>query len=352
MSTEHSSGSPEPNSLPSPAHPAVPRRHILVGYWHNWHSDKARFIPLRDISPDYDIVHVAFAVSTPSADGRMVFIPDASSPPSQFRSDVAYLQENGRKVVLSVGGANGSPGIDNEIKEHNFVSSLIRIIEEYGFDGVDINLEKNVRLEDEDRDFAHPSSPSILHLISAIRSIRRHFSPFFILSLAPETIMVQGGFHHYGGASGAYLPLIHGLRDLLTYVNVQDYNSNPMMALDGRTYAQGRADFHVAMIEMLLQGFPVEGDAQEFFPPLPPEQVVVGLPASTCMASDGYTPPQEVEKALEYLMKGRSFGGGYVLRQARGYLNIRGLMTWSINWDAEGGRRFSRFLRERLDSLP
>jgi hypothetical protein len=36
----------------------------------------------------------------------------------------------------------------------------------------------------------------------------------------------------------------------------------------------------VALTELLLQGFNVAGDPSQFFPPLRPDQVVVGVPAS------------------------------------------------------------------------
>jgi len=35
----------------------------------------------------------------------------------------------------------------------------------------------------------------------------------FVLTTAPETAFVQGGFAAYGGIWGAYLPVIHALRD-------------------------------------------------------------------------------------------------------------------------------------------
>ena len=334
---------------------ALPR-HILIGYWHNWQSPSADFIRLKDVSPDYDVIHVAFATTAGFRGGRMVFNPCSATSAAQFKSDMRFLQKLGKKVIISVGGLNGSIAIDNPQTEKDFADSMTAVTEEYGFDGIDINLEGKVELDDDDTDFRHPTSLSVTHLISAIRRIRSNFGPGFILSMAPETICVQGGYSAYGGIWGSYLPVIDNLRDLLTYLNVQHYNSNSvtasMRALDGKAYSQGTADFHVAMSEMLLQGFPINGDPENIFPGLTPEQVALGLPASAKIADHGYTTPDNVQKTLNYLYTGQRFGGNYRLRHENGYPGFRGVMTWSINWDAATYRLFSTTTRSYLDALP
>ncbi len=343
-------------SKPSCTDPAALPRHILIGYWHNWQAQAADFIRLKDVSPNFDVIHVAFASSAKSNDGKMAFSPCSATTESQFKSDIHFLQQLGRKVIISAGGLNGSIAIDNAVTERNFANSVIDLIEEYGFDGVDINLEGKVELDDDDTDFRNPTSSSVTHLIAAIRKIRNNFGADFILSMAPETICVQGGYSAYGGIWGSYLPVIDNLRDILTYANVQHYNSNSisdvMMALDGRTYSQGTADFHVAMSEMLLQGFPINGNPDNIFPGLAPEQVAIGLPASSNIANHGYTTPDNVQKTLSYLFTGQRFGGNYFLRHESGYPTFRGVMTWSINWDAAFYHQFSITTRSFLDALP
>ncbi|MBV9786990.1 MAG: chitinase, partial [Chloroflexi bacterium] len=77
-----------------------------------------------------------------------------------------------------------------------------------------------------------------------------------------------------------------------------------------------------------------------------------GLPASPGAAGGGYTAPATVQRALNYLIKGQSYGGTYVLRNPAGYPNFRGLMTWSVNWDAYNNFEFSNSHRPYLNSLP
>jgi chitinase len=139
--------------------------------------------------------------------------------------------------------------------------------------------------------------------------------------------------------------------DILTFLQVQDYNSGSIMGLDNQYHSMGGADFHVAMLDMLLSGFPVAGNTANMFPAMSPSKVLLGIPATTG-AGNGYVSVPEVEKALNYIVKGQSFGGSYVLRHPSGYPTFGGMMTWSINWDAFNGIfEFSNNYRPYLDSL-
>jgi chitinase len=327
---------------------ALPK-HILVGYWHNWHASPAAFLPLKDVGNHFDVINIAFATSSDAKNGEIVFVPHDAR---QFKSDIVTLQSLGKKVLISIGGASGSISIDNVTAQDNFCNSVIKIVQQYGFDGIDINLEGKVILERGDIDFRNPKSASIEHLTAALREVRSSFGPDFILSLAPETANVQGGFRSYERFSGSYLPVVHELRDILTYLQVQHYNSSPLVALDHNTYPPGTADFHVAMTEMLLRGFPVQGDPRYIFPPLLPEQILIGLAACPNAVDRGYTAPLEAKKVLNYLTMGQSFGGAYRLQDSLGYASLRGVMTWSINWDAANHRQFSNAIRSCLDALP
>ncbi len=240
--------------------------------------------------------------------------------------------------------------LDNELDVQMFVTSMSSIITTYGFDGLDVDLEgQSLFLQTADTDFQNPTTPAIINMINALTTLADDFGPDFILTMTPETAYVQGGYAYYGGVWGAYLPLIHALRDRLTYVHVQHYNTGSMYGIDGITYESATADFHVAMAEMLMVGFPVYGSAT--FAPLPAEKVLIGLPASSLAAGSGYTPPTTVHTALNYLILGETFGGQYQLADPNGYFDFRGLMTWSVNWDVENNSEFALNHRAYLDSL-
>jgi chitinase len=326
-------------------------KHILIGYWHNWHNPSAAFSRLDDVVSHFDVINIAFAVPSKTGNGEILFTPHDAVSVEAFKSGVRELQRLGKKVLISIGGAGGSMSIEDTAACHNFVDSITAIIREYNFDGMDINLEGMIILEPGDLDFRNPTSMGIRHLIAAIREIRNNFDSDFILSMAPETINVQAGFSVYGDLSGSYLPLIHDLRDILTYLQVQHYNSSPLTALDGNQYLPGTADFQVAMAEMLLHGFPVHGHSGGIFPPLKPEQIVIGMASLPDAVTNGYAAPSELQKALNYLIKGESFGGSYVRQSAVNYSSLRGVMTWSINWDAVNHDQFSSAIHSHLDTL-
>jgi chitinase len=341
------------NAAPPPPPPGggLPAR-LLVGYWHNFNNGSG-VIKLRDVSTAWDVINIAFGEPVPGSTSQIAFTPDTFTSQAEMRSDIQILHGRGKKVLLSIGGANGHVQLRNATERAQFVSSVRSIITTYGLDGIDIDFEgSSVTLNAGDTDFRNPTTPVITNLISAVREIRNAQGSSFVLSMAPETFFVQVGFDAYGPSAGAYLPVIYGLRDILSYIHVQHYNTGSVTALDGRAYSSGTADFHVAMAEMLLRGFPVAHNANNVFPALRQDQVAIGLPATPQAAGSGFTAAAEVQRALDYVIKGQSFGGQYVLRNPAGYRAFRGLMTWSINWDRFGGFSFSTPHRSYLNALP
>lgn len=84
------------------------------------------------------------------------------------------------------------------------------------------------------------------------------------------------------------------------------------------------------MTDMLLSGFTISGG--QVFPALREDQIAFGIPSTVGAApAGGYIANASVNKALDYITKGISFGGKYVL--SKSYPGLRGIMTWSINWD-------------------
>lgn len=329
---------------------------LLVGYWHDFDNGSG-FIKLRDVSPDWDIINLAFGEPVSGSTSQIEFVPFTSTSTAELQSDVQIVHGRGKKVLLSVGGQDGHVVLNTATDVQQFVSSVTAIIKLYGLDGLDIDFEgTSIQLDAGDSDFSHPTTVSVVNLITALHQIATNVGPGFVLTIAPETFFVQVGFQFYGGTSGgdprtgSYLPLIYGVRDILTLVQVQDYNSGPVLALDGQSYSMGDADFHVAMTEMLLTGFPV-ANTGHIFPGLRPDQVAIGVPANV-NAGGGFVAVPQLEQALNYLILGQSFGGQYVLRNPGGYRGLHGVMSWSINWDAFSSFSFTQGLRPYLNALP
>ncbi|MFB6630636.1 chitinase [Streptomyces sp. NPDC056362] len=327
--------------------------HALVGYLHASFANGSGYTRMADVPDSWDVINLAFGepTSVTSGDIRFSLCPATECPgvesPADFKAAIKAKQAAGKKVLISIGGQNGQVQLATTAARDTFVSSVSKIIDEYGLDGLDIDFEgHSLSLQTGDTDFRNPTSPVIVNLIQAVKTLKAKYGAKFVLTMAPETFFVQLGYQYYGSGpwggqdprAGAYLPVIHALRDDLTLLHVQDYNSGSIMGLDNQYHAMGGADFHIAMTDMLLTGFPVAGNTDRFFPALRPEQVAIGLPAST-QAGNGHTAPAEVNKALDCLTK-KTNCGSY---QTHGtWPSLRGLMTWSINWDRYNQWQFSQ----------
>ncbi|MFJ5805371.1 chitinase [Streptomyces sp. NPDC093093] len=335
-----------------PGNPGLPA-HALVGYLHASFANGSGYVRMADVPASWDVINLAFGepTSVTSGDIRFSLCPVTECPNvesvAEFKAAIKAKQAAGKKVLISIGGQNGQVQLGATAARDTFVSSVSKIIDEYGLDGLDIDFEgHSLSLATGDTDFRAPTTPVIVNLISAVETLKAKYGPDFVLTMAPETFFVQLGYQYYGSGpwggqdprAGAYLPVIHALRDDLTLLHVQDYNSGSIMGLDNQYHSMGGADFHIAMTDMLLTGFPVAGNTARVFPALRPDQVAIGLPATT-NAGNGHTSPAEVTKALNCLTK-KTDCGTY---QTHGtWPTLRGLMTWSINWDRFGGWEFSR----------
>ncbi|MFJ3769797.1 chitinase [Streptomyces sp. NPDC090082] len=327
--------------------------HALVGYLHASFANGSGYTRMADVPDSWDVINLAFGepTSVTSGDIRFSLCPATECPgvesAADFKAAIKAKQAAGKKVLISIGGQNGQVQLATTAARDTFVSSVSKIIDEYGLDGLDIDFEgHSLSLQTGDTDFRNPTSPVIVNLIQAVKTLKAKYGAKFVLTMAPETFFVQLGYQYYGSGpwggqdprAGAYLPVIHALRDDLTLLHVQDYNSGSIMGLDNQYHSMGGADFHIAMTDMLLTGFPVAGNTDRFFPALRPEQVAIGLPAST-QAGNGHTAPAEVNKALDCLTK-KTNCGSY---QTHGtWPSLRGLMTWSINWDRYNQWQFSQ----------
>ncbi|HXR78766.1 MAG TPA: chitinase [Bryobacteraceae bacterium] len=349
------SGSRNRNAQPtaSPvARTEPPNGHALIGYWEGYGSAKET-IPLRDVSPQWDIVIATFAAPVKGSTSLLHFEPPEGLGDEQFKADVAYLQSKGRKVLISLGGGGQVVTLNTADDLHNFVSSVSAIVEKYGFDGVDLDIETpSLLINPGDTDFRKPTTPSIVNLITAMHRMREHFGPKFMIGEVPEAAQAQAGMQAYGGQFGSFLPVIYGTRDILSFVDAQDYNTPPLEGLDGNYYFPGNADYHVALSEMLVHGFPVGGNPKEIFPPLPPAQVAIGLPATPTSARN-YTEIPAIENALRYLIEGRPYAGAeYRLRRPSGYPTFKGAMFWAINEDRRNNYQMSNAIGPFLHALP
>jgi chitinase len=288
----------------------------LTGYWHNFDNGSGT-IHLADVPSQYNLVEVAFADASASSPGGIEFnlaTKDFGGTYSvdQFKADVQTLHAQGRKVVLSIGGQNGTINVTSATQATNFANTAAAVLKEYGFDGVDIDFENGI-------DATYTSQ--------ALHTLASKVGSSFVLTMAPQTI-------DYQATSMAYYKLTQNVKDILTVVNTQYYNSGSMLGADGKVYSQGSVDFVTSQAAILLDQLGLR-----------PDQVGLGYPATSQAAGGGYQSTANVIAALDCLEKGTSCGS---FKPSKAYGKLGGVMTWSVNWDKTSGYAFAHAVGARL----
>jgi chitinase len=136
--------------------------------------------------------------------------------------------------------------------------------------------------------------------------------------MAPETAYVTGGSVTYGSIWGAYLPIVKKYVDngRLWWLNMQYYNGS-MYGCSGDSYQAGTVEGFTKQTDCLNAGLTVQGTTIR----VPYDKQVPGLPAQPG-AGGGYMSPSLVSSAWQ------------------ADSSLKGLMTWSINWDGSKGWTF------------
>jgi chitinase len=309
-----------PPTTTPPSDGSLPK-HFLTGYWQNFDNGAAA-LKLAAVPATYDLIAVAFADAT-STTGAVTFNLDpglatavGGYTDAQFKADIATLHSRGKKVVISVGGEKGTVAVNSAAAATAFADSVHRLIQTYGFDGVDIDLENGL-------------NPT--YMASALRSLRAKVGSSLIITMAPQTIDMQN-------PQSSYFKLALDIKDILTVVFTQYYNSGAMLGCDNNAaYGQGNINFLTALSCIPLQNG------------LRPDQIALGLPASTRAAGGGYVAPSVVNAALDCLAKATNCG---TFKPPATYPGIRGAMTWSINWDVTNGNAWANTIDPHLATLP
>lgn len=242
-----------PPTTPPPTDPPTGDlpKHLLTGYWHNF-DNPAVELRLRDVPNEYDLVAVAFAEAT-ATPGALTFGIDpglatalGGYTDADFTADVRTLHSRGKRVILSVGGETGRVTVNNAASATAFADTAAALIARYGFDGIDIDLENGL-------------NPT--YMAQALRALRAKVGSSLIIAMAPQTIDMQN-------PAGGYFKLALDIKDILTVVNTQFYNSGAMLGCDqNAAYGQGTVNFIVALACIQLEAG------------LRPDQVGLGLPA-------------------------------------------------------------------------
>ena len=300
-------------------------QHMVTGYWHNFCNGSTN-LKLIDVPSYYDMICVAFTESTVTP-GEVTFELDhdlsiavGGYSKKQFIQDIKDLQSKGQHVIISVGGANGRISINSEEAADKFASSLSAIIKEYGFEGVDIDLEGSAVSGTE-------------YIARGLRKLHNEFGDDFIITMAPETYYM----HKADGLMGAYYRLATEIKDILTICYPQFYNAGGDIGYNDFNARYPSQSFITSLATMYIENG------------LRPDQLAIGVPAMSSAAGSGYITTDNLKAVVNSLVYKKSLDG---FTPPREYKTLRGVMTWSINWDGTQNYAWAKSMSELMDSLP
>ncbi|HWG24212.1 glycosyl hydrolase family 18 protein [Actinospica sp.] len=328
--------SPSPSTSPTPsatgstptggatcAVKSRPAGKVIQGYWENWDGalngvhPGLGWIPINDpriLQHGYNVINAAFPVIL--SDGTAEW-QDGMDTNVKVDTPADYCAEKaaGATILMSIGGAAAGIDLSSSTVADKFVSTIVPILKAYNFDGIDIDIETGLTNSGN----INTLSTSQANLERIIDGILAQMPANFGLTMAPETAYVTGGSITYGSIWGAYLPIIKKYMDngRLWWLNMQYYNGS-MYGCSGDSYSAGTVQGFQVQTQCLNNGLTIQGTTIK----VPYAYQVPGLPAQSG-AGGGYMSPSLVSQAWS------SVSG-----------QVKGLMTWSINWDGSLGWTF------------
>ncbi|HEY2510527.1 MAG TPA: glycosyl hydrolase family 18 protein [Polyangiaceae bacterium] len=149
---------------------------IVGGYYPNWTPSPVR---IKDIDPHYNLIYLFAATpvgGAPGTTGAITWSPpgDGLGAATNLNADLAYArQTQGRKIILSVGGANNGMSFPDRTKSQTFVSSVGDLYTQLGgFDGLDWNT------------FEGSQAPDTSEMIWISQTLKATF-PGFLITAPP-----------------------------------------------------------------------------------------------------------------------------------------------------------------------
>jgi chitinase len=113
---------------------------VVGAYWPNWVSSPIRII---NVPPQYNLIYLFSAqpVGGSPGTGSVFFTPpaDGRGAATNFNADIQYARTvQGRKVILSIGGAGNEMSFPDRTTSQTFVNSIVALYNQFGgFDGID-----------------------------------------------------------------------------------------------------------------------------------------------------------------------------------------------------------------------
>ncbi|KAL7933854.1 37 kDa chitinase [Trichoderma chlorosporum] len=308
-----------------------PAGKVLQGYWENWDGASNGVHPGFGWTPienpviyqnGYTVINAAFPVIL--SDGTALWETGMDATVQvPTPAEMCQAKAAGATILMSIGGATAGIDLSSSTVADKFISTVVPILQQNNFDGIDIDIETGLVGSGS----IGTLSTSQANLIRIIDGILAEMPSNFGLTMAPETAYVTGGSVTYGSIWGSYLPIIKKYVDngRLWWLNMQYYNGDSY-GCAGDSYDAGTVQGFIAQTDCLNNGLTIQGTTIK----VPYNMQVPGLPAQSG-AGAGYMNTTLVGQAWDH------YNGA-----------LKGLMTWSINWDGSKGWTFGDNLLGRI----
>jgi chitinase len=285
---------------------------------------------LKAIPSIYTIIHMAF-VGFNDKTGEIVEQIETnhdnpgSATPAQLswnftKGVVLDLQKRQHKVVISVGGGDGGVLPCAKASDATFVANMVEglkaVVNKYGFDGVDFDLEHR------NGDYVL-CAELVAKVIKGLRSYGMSAKRKLLITMAPQMSNINPGQPIISGGTNELAPLISYAGECIDLVMVQMYNT--WSGAETIKYAD-------TYFNQLVEGFSLEHKSQRFPVKLRANQIAPGYPASPRGASSGFLPPSSVAGMVDAFAANKTRFGG--------------VMTWDLGWDEQAGHQFANAMKQ------
>lgn len=299
-------------------------RHVLCGYWEGYVAEANYYktMKISEIPDYYDIINITFARGSLDNDGTVSYslneylMSVLNYTEEEFKEDIKQLQQKGKKVLISIGGSNDKGiNITNNEQAQNFANSVADIIDEYGFNGIDLDIEQgNINAEYFER---------------AIRLLSDKYASNLMFNLnSSATDMRSANVNN--GKDNLWYDIAVRLNDIFSIISIRYYNSGTQRGYDyEKVYS--REQGHISFITALAVKQLEDSNFKE-------NQIGICILGNEDDESEitpkAYMGPNDIVNALRSIMEGIDLNLEYKnFVPPRAYEELRATTIWAINTD-------------------
>lgn len=310
-------------------------KYVIAGYWENYVDEMP--LKLSQVFSEYEVINIAFARNASSNDGTLTFnlneylCTQIDYSKEEFINDVKKLQEQGKKILISVGGSSGGNfKITTDEEANNFASSLSTIIDEYNFNGADIDIESGEINEEAFK--------------KAIMLLSDKYASNIMITINSNLTNMRSADVN-GGKDNLWYKISADLKDLISITSSRYYNSGTQRGYDyNEVYSreQGHISFITSIAIKQLEDKKLANNNIGI--------TILGFNAKQeASLPQAYLTPSEIVETLKSIIEGKNLNLEYKnFIPSRPYPEIKAVTIWSINKDAYHNNEMSKAISEYL----